>query len=173
MRIGAKIMLSSELDAMRDGLASLADSSWVMNLPQRQGAYYRHPAGRARRGLPGSDAGTWLIAVTFGVTPEAFGSSGTLPVHWESVELGDALAMLMAGNITLGPAASPWCSSLALGGFCRLLPVADGGDEQARVDLLKKVARSFITDVAVAVASSAGPSNHPHTPGPASSWVNG
>jgi hypothetical protein len=64
MRIVAKIMLNTGIGAPRDGLAELADSGWMMNLPQRQEAYCGHsagyttghPAGHARPGLPGSGA---------------------------------------------------------------------------------------------------------------------
>jgi hypothetical protein len=81
MRIGAKIMLSTGLDAARDGLASLADASWLMSLPLRQEAHHGHPAGRARPGLPAPGSGTGLVAVTFGALPTAPRPAGALPVH--------------------------------------------------------------------------------------------
>jgi hypothetical protein len=174
MRIGAKIMLSSGLDAACDGLASLADSSWMMTLPQQQDVYrYGHPAGLARPGLPRLGGGAGLVAVTFGAPLTAPGSSGTLPVQWESVELGDAFTVLLAGNIDLAPAAPQGHSTLSLAGFCRLLHLADVDDEQAKVDLLENMARSFIMSVAVAVADFASPGHQPQPPGPATSWVNG
>jgi len=174
MRIGAKIMLSTGLDAARDGLASLADSSWMMSLPPHPDTCHGgHPAGRARPGPAGSAGEAGLIAVTFGAVPAAPGSSESLPVQWESVELDDALDMLLAGNITPAPAAPPGHSTLTLAGFCRLLHATGGGPEQVRVDLLKEAALSFITCVAVAVASYADPGHQPQPPGPASSWVNG
>jgi hypothetical protein len=174
MRIGAKIMLSTGLDAASGGLASLAGSSWMMSLSQQQGAYHcGHPAGRGRPGLSGPGGGAGLVAVTFGAPLAVPGSPGSLPVQWESVELGDAFAVLLAGDVTVAAAASQGHSTLALAGFCRLLPAADGGNKQDRVDLLKEVARSFITSVADAVASYADPSHLPQPPGPASSWVNG
>lgn len=167
-------MLNTGLDAARAGLASLADSSWMMSLPQQQAAHpCGHPAGNARPGPPGSGGGSGLVAVTFGAP--APGSAGALAVQWESVEPCDALAVLLVGDIILGPApaASPGQSTLVLAGLCRLLPAAGGGDEQARVEFLKEVARSFITSVAVAVASSADPGHQPQPPGPASSWAYG
>lgn len=164
-------MLDAGLDAARDGLASLADSSWMMSLPPRPDTYRGgHPAGSARPDATDS-SGAGLIAVTFGGVPAAPGSSESLPVQWESVDLHDALDMLLAGNITPASAASPGHTTLTLAGFCRLLPATGAGPEQARVDLLKEVARSFITSVAGAVADYAEPGHQP--PGPASSWVNG
>lgn len=176
MRIGAKIMLNTGLDAACAGLASLADSSWIMTLPQQQAAHPSgHPAGSAGPARPGIGGGTGLVAVTFGTSAAAPGSSGSLAVQWESVEPCDALAVLLVGDIILGPAlaASLGQSTLVLAGFCWLLPAAGGGNEQARVEFLKEVARSFITSVAVAVASSAGPGHQPQPPGEASSWVYG
>jgi hypothetical protein len=173
MRIGAKIMLSTGLDGARDGLASLADCCWMMTLPQRGAYHHGHPAGRGRPGLPESDAGAGLVAVTFGPPPESPGAWASLSVHWESVELGDTLTVLLAGDITPAPAAVPGHTTLALTGFCRLLPAIDGGGEQARMDLLKEAARSFITSVAVAVGNRAEPGRESQPPGPASAWVNG
>lgn len=174
MRIGAKIMLNIGLDAARAGLASLADSTWMMTLPQQQAVHPSgHPAGSARPGRPGIGGGTGLVAVTFEPAAAALGSSGSLAVQWESVEPRDSLAVLLVGDIVLGPApaTSPGQSTLVLAGYSRLLPAAGGGDEQARVGFLKEVARSFITSVAVAVASSADPRHQPQPPGPASSWA--
>jgi hypothetical protein len=180
MRIGAKIMLSTELGAAREGLAGLADGSWLMNLLPQQEAHMRHPAGKGRPGLPGPGGGSGLVAVTFGTPPVAPGSAGALPVHWESLEPGDALAVLLAGDITLAPAAAEWNSTLALAGFCQLLPAAEAGSgyEQARLHAVREAARSFITSVAVAVAGSAGTGSagtgqEPQPPGPAWSWLTG
>jgi len=174
MRIGAKIMLNTGLDAARAGLASLADSSWMMTLPHRQATHPSgHPAGSTRPGLPGIGGGTGLVGVTFGAPAAAPGSSGSLAVQWESMEPCDALAVLLVGDIVLAPAASPGQSTLVLAGLCRLLPAVGGGNEQARVEFLKEVARSFITSVAVAVANSADPGHRPQPPGPASSWAYG
>jgi hypothetical protein len=170
MRIGAKIMLTTELDAARDGLAGLADSSWLMGLLPQQEAHMRHPAGK---GLPGPRSRPGLVAVTFGTPPAAPRSAGTLPVHWESLEPGDALAMLLAGDITLSPADTERNITLNLAGFCQLLPAAEAGSgcEQAGLQAVKEAARSFITSVAIAVP--ADPGQEPEPPGPASSWLTG
>lgn len=169
-------MLNTGLDAARAGLASLEGSSWMMTLPQQQAAHPSgHPAGSVRPGLPGIGRGTGLVAVTFEAPAATPGSSGSLAVQWESVEPCDALAVLLVGEIILGPApaASPGQSTLVLAGFCRLLPADGGGNEQDRVEFLKAAARSFITSVAVAVAGSADAGHQPQPPGPASSWVYG
>lgn len=167
-------MLNTGLDAARAGLASLADSTWMMTLPRQQAAHPAgHPAGSTRPGRPGVGGGTGLVAVTFEPAAAAPGSRGSLSVQWESVEPCDALAVLLVGDIILAPAASPGQSMLVLAGFSRLLPVVDGGDEQARVEFLKGVARSFITSVAVALAGSADAGRQPQPPGPASSWAYG
>lgn len=176
MRIGAKIMLNTGLDAARAGLASLADSTWMMTLPQQPAAHPSgHPAGSTRPGRPGIGGGAGLVAVTFEPAAAAPGSAGSLAVQWESVEPCDGLAVLLVGDIILAPApaASPGQSMLVLAAFSRLLPAAGGGDEQPRVEFLKEVARSFITSVAVAVAGSADAGHQPQPPGPASSWAYG
>jgi hypothetical protein len=173
MRIGAKIVLDTGLDAAHDGLASLADSSWMMSLPGRAACDPEHPAGRARRRIPGAHGGPGLVAVTFGALPTVPGSFRGLPVHWESVELADALAILLAGEITLTQGMCGGHSTLAMTGFCRLLPATGGSTDEARLTLLKEVAKSFITSVAVDVVTSADPGHQLVPMGPASAWVNG
>ena len=174
MVIGAKIMLSTGLDAAHDGLACLAGSSWLMSLLLWE-AHREHPAGKGRPGLPLPGSGHGLVAVTFEAPHAGPGYACALPVHWESVEPGDAFAVLLAGDITLSPAAAPWNSSLSLAGSCQLVPEAEieSGCGQARLQVVKEAARSFITSVAVAVARSAGPGPEPPPPGPARSWVTG
>jgi hypothetical protein len=113
--------------------------------------------------------------VTFGTSQAAPGSAGILPVHWESVDPGDELAVLLVGTITLSPAAAQWNSTLTLSESCQLVPAAETGSgcEEARLQVIKEATRSFITSVAVAVTPSAGPGQEPSPPGPASSWVTG
>lgn len=167
-------MLRTGLGAAHDGLVCLADSSWLMSLLPSE-AHREHPAGKARPGIPHPGSGHGLVAVTFGAPHAAPGYDGVLPVHWESVDRGDALAVLLAGDITLSLAAVPWNSSLALAGSCQLMPAAETGSgcEQARLQVIREAARSFITSVAVAVARSADPGQEPSLPGPARSWVTG
>jgi hypothetical protein len=172
MRIGAKIMLNAGLDAARDGLASLAEAGWLMSLPLRQEARHGHPAGCARAGLPAPGSGNGLVAVTFGALPVVPGAPGVLPVHWESVEPGDMLAVLLAGDITPA-AATPGGSTLTLAGFCRLLPAGDGGYGQARLEAVKEAARLFITDVGAAVTPFTRPGQEPLPLGPAWAWLTG
>lgn len=165
-------MLSTGLGAAHDGLVGLAESGWLISLLPQE-AHQEHPAGKARPGLPRPGHGHGLVAVTFGTPHAAAGYAGVLPVHWESVQPRDGLAVLLAGDITLSPAAAPWNSSLALAGSCQLAPAAETGSgcEQARLEVIKEAARSFITSVAV--ACSAGPGQEPPLPGPARSWVTG
>jgi hypothetical protein len=172
MRIGAKIMLSTGLDAARDGLAGLADSGWLMRLPSRPEAGYGHPAGAALPGYRGPGGGAGLVAVMFGALPASSGSPGQLPVHWESLDPDDALALLLVGDITPAVAAQG-NSTLTLAGFCRLLPGAHGSYEQGRLDAVKEAVRSFITGVALAIAPSAGSGPEPPSPGPAWAWLTG
>jgi hypothetical protein len=91
------------------------------------------------------------------------------------VEPGDALAVLLAGDITLSPADAERNITLTLAGFCQLLPAAEPGSgcEQAGLQAVEEAARSFITSVAVAVAGPADPGQEPEPPGPASSWLTG
>lgn len=178
MRIGAKIMLHTELDAARGQLASLTGTCWMMSLPP-EGPRSAHPAGRSLRAAPRSDSWPGLVAVTFGTPSAALGPAGPLPVHWESVELGRAPTVLLSGDITAvpAPAQGQGQAGLALAGFCQLLPAAGAGsgDDQACLQALKEAARSFITTVAVAVtlACSAGRSQELPPPGPAWSWLTG
>lgn len=168
MRIGAKIMLNTGLDAARDGLAVIAGSGWMMRLPP-QDPYNGHPAGRARPGQRASGSWPQLVAVTFGTLHP--GSAGMLPVQWESVEPGDeSAALLLAGGLTL---ASAWGhATLTLAGLCQLQPDPDGGYAQARLEAVRQAARSFITSVAVTIARSADPGQE-QPPGPAWSWLTG
>jgi hypothetical protein len=78
--------------------------------------------------------------------------------------------VLLAGDITPA-AAAQGSTSLALTGFCRLLPAADSGSAQARLDAVKEAARSFITSIAVAIAPAAAPGREPPPPGPAWAWL--
>jgi hypothetical protein len=113
--------------------------------------------------------------VTSGTPHAAPGYADVLPVHWEPLEPGGALAVLLAGDITLSLAAAPWNSSLALAGCCQLVTAAEAGSscEQARLEFIKQAAQSFITSAAVAVARSAGLGQEPLRPGPVRSWVTG
>ena len=167
-------MLNAELDAARGGLASLADSAWMMTL-SRQDSYGRHPAGRARPGAQRPDSAAGPVAVTFGIPSAASEPAGPLPVHWEPVGPDDAPAVLLSGDITAVPAAGQGQASLVLAGFCQVLPGASNGgeDERASVEALKEVARSFITTVAVIVACSLSVGQDAPLLGPASSWVTG
>ena len=123
--MGAKIMLHTGLDAAR-GLVGLTDTCWMMSLPP-QGPRGAHPAGRSRPTAPRSGSWPGLVAVTFGTPPAASGSAGSLPVHWESVEPGDAPTVLLSGDITAVPAPGQGLASLALAGCCQLLPAAGVG----------------------------------------------
>jgi hypothetical protein len=182
MRIGAKIILSTGIDTARDGLAELAGSGWMMNLPQRREAHCGHsarhptghPAGHARPGLPGNGAEPGPVAVTFGKQAASAGSVAVLPVQWESVEPGDEFTVMLDGDITLAPADEQAHSTLALAGFCRL-PHCDLIAEDyalARKQVIEAV-RTFITSVAVTVTCSAEPGREQGPPGPASSWLTG
>lgn len=156
MRIGAKIMLNTGIDTARAGLAGLAGSGWMMNLPQRQEAYCGHPAGHARPGLPGN-GGPGRVAVTFG-KPAASAGSGTVPVQWETVEPSDKFTVLLDADITLAPAAEQGHSTLTLAGFCRLPEGTLTADsyEQARAQVIE-AAPAFISSVAATAACSAAP----------------
>jgi hypothetical protein len=173
MRIGAKIILNLSLDAARGGLAALASQAWVASLPE---AYHGHPAGQARPGTPAGDSLAGLVMVTFGAPTAACGSAEVLPVHWESVEQGEVFAaLLLSGDLTVSAAATPGQSTLALFGFCSLLPavIPDAGHEQAARRVIKEAARLFITSVAATIARSAGPGHERPPLGPASSWLTG
>jgi hypothetical protein len=182
MRIGAKIVLNTGIDNARDGLAALADSGWMMNLPRRQEAYYGpsaghptgHPAGRARPGLPASEGGPGPVAVTFGKPAPSGGSGTALPVQWESMELGDEFTVLLDGDITLTPAADQGHSTLTLAGFCRLPEgtLTVDGYAQARAQVTE-AARTFMSSVAATAARCADPGGEPEPSGPAWSWLTG
>jgi hypothetical protein len=109
-------------------LAELAESGWIMSLPQQQEAYCGHSAGHPtghparhpRPGLPGSGGGPALVAVTFGKPAASAGPGTLLPVQWESVEPGDGFTVLLDGDITLAPVAGKTHSTPTLAGFCRL-----------------------------------------------------
>jgi hypothetical protein len=181
MRIGAKIMLNTGIDATRDELASLAGSGWMINLPQRQEAYRGraaghpsgHPAGRARPGLA-RDGGPGPVAVTFGQPAASAGSGTVLPVQWESVEPGDEFTVLLDGDITLAAADGQANSILTLAGFCRLpdRTLTADGYQQARAQVIE-AARAFITSLAATVTRSAGPGGEEQQPGTAWSWLTG
>ena len=165
-------MLSTGLDAAHDGLVCLAGCGWLIS-PLLEEAHREHPAETAPPGRPRPGSGYGLVAVTFGALRAAPGYVGVLPVHWESVEPGDVLAVPLTGDLTLSPAAAPWGSNLSLAGSCQLVPAAETGFEQARLRVIKEAARSFITSVAVALARSAAPGQEPPPLGPAQSWVTG
>jgi hypothetical protein len=176
MRIGAKIMLSMELDTARDGLDRLAGGGWLMTVPQPHDVYHGHPAGRALPGRAAAGGEPVLVAVTFGTPPATPASAGGLPVQWESVDPGGAFAVLLVdGDITPAAAPAPGHSTLALSGCCRLLSAsaANGDDEQAWLEVLKETARLFITSVGVVVTRFADPGEQPQPPGPAWSWLTG
>ena len=182
MRIGAKIVLNTGIDAARDGLAELADRCWMMDLPQRRAAYRGHsaghptghPAGTARPGLPGSGGGPGLVAVTFGRPAASAGSGSVLPVRWESVEPGDEFTVLLDGDITLAPAAEQGDSTLSMAGSCRLPEgsLTADGYEQTRSQVIE-AARAFISDVAATAARSADPGREQELSGGASAWLTG
>jgi hypothetical protein len=182
MRIGAKIVLNTGIDAARDGLAELADRCWMMNLPRRQAAYRGHSAGHpsghaagtARPGLPGSGGEPGLVAVTFGRLAASTGSGAVLPVQWESVEPGDEFTVLLDGDITLAPDAEQGSSTLSMAGFCRLPEgiLTANGYEQARAQVIE-AARAFISGVAATAAGSADPGREQEPPDGASAWLTG
>ncbi len=169
MMVGAKILLNVELDAARDGLATLAGGSWMLSLPQqdsRAGHPSGHPAGRARPGFP--------VAVTFGKLTATAGSCTLLTVRWESVEPGDRFTVLLDADITLAPDARQPGSMLTLAGVCRLPPgtlSADGYD-LARVQVIEAV-REFITSVADVITRSATHGREHQPRGQAWSWLTG
>lgn len=173
MRIGAKIMLSTAMDAARDGLAGLAGGGWLMSLPRREQPCCEHPAGSARPGLPRRGGGARLVAVVFGQSATAARSSVVLPVQWELVEPGDEFTILLDGDVVLAQAAGEDQPSLTLAGFCRMpggaLP-ADG-DAGARAQLAE-AARAFITSIAASLAPSVASAGEPEA-GQAWAWVNG
>jgi hypothetical protein len=170
MRIGAKIIINTSLDAARDGLATLASQGWAISLP---GARPGHPAGQALPGRPAGGCLRGLVMVTFGTAAAA---GEVLPVQWESVERGEVFAaLLLSGDLTVSAAATPGCSTLALFGFCSLLPavVPDASQEQAARQVIKALARLFITSVAAAIARSADPGHRLPALETASSWLSG
>jgi hypothetical protein len=174
VRIAAKIMLNTGIDAARDGLAELADGGWMMNLPPRQEAHRGHPAGRARRRPPGSDGGPAPVAVAFGKPVASAGSGTVLPVRWESVEPGDEFTVLLDADIILAPAAEEAHSTLTLAGSCLLSKrtLTSGGYEQASAQLIE-ASRAFIASVAAAVTGSADAGREQEPPAPAWSWLTG
>jgi len=182
MRITAKIMLNTGIDAARAGLAGLAGSGWMMNLPQPQEAYRGHsaghpsghPAGRTRPGLPRRVDGPGHVAVTFGEAAAPAGSGTGMPVQWECVEPGDGFTVLLDADITLAADAGPGHSTLTLAGFCRLPDgtLAEDGCEQGRAQVLE-AARAFITSVAASVTCAAEPGREQEPPGQAQSWLTG
>jgi hypothetical protein len=163
MRIGAKIMLNVELNAAREGLARLADTSWMMSLP-RQDSHPGHPAGRPRPGLP--------VAVTFGRLAVS-GDSCVLSVRWESAEPGDEFTVLLDADITLAPDAGEGRSTLTLAGVCRLPPgtLTSDGYDQARMQVMQ-AARESITSIADTVTRSAS-HGEKRLQGQAWSWLTG
>ena len=170
-------MLNIGLNAARDGLAELADTSWMISLPQQDPHSEqpgRHPPGRGRPSRPAAHGGAWTVAVTFRKLTVPAESGALLTVRWESAEPGDEFTVLLDADITLAPAAGQACSMLTLAGVCRLPPgtlLADGY-EPARAQVTE-AAREFITDVADTVTHSAIHGQEPSTPGQAWAWVTG
>jgi hypothetical protein len=156
MMTGAKVILRIGTDAARDGLAGLSGASWVMSLPQRQGAYGGHPAGRGRPGMA-AGGGAGMIAVTFGDMTAPAADHIVLPVSWEPVEPDDKFAVQLSGSITLAPATAQGCSALTLSGVCQVSPRAliPGGCDQVRLELTE-AAREFIISVARDIVPGAG-----------------
>jgi len=156
MMTGAKIILRTEIDAARDGLAGLAGVSWVMSLPQRRAAYRGHPAGRGRPGIV-ADGGAGLVAVTFGVMTAPAADHIVLPVGWEPVEPDDKFSVQLKGSIILAPATTPGHSALTLSGVCQVPEAAltAGGCDQVRLELTE-TAREFIVGVARDITGDAG-----------------
>jgi hypothetical protein len=158
------------MDAVRDGLASLAGAGWIMSLPQRQAAYRGHPAGRARPGLA-ADGGAGLVAVTFGKMANPAADRMVLPVRWEPVEPGDELTVQLNGSITLDPAATRERSALTLAGFCQVPPGAVTPDSRGQTGLeLMEASREFITSVARDVTRAAGLGPERDLLGPTWAW---
>lgn len=170
MRIGARIRLNSGFDVVRDGLALLADSGWMMNLWPASRPHPEHPAGSSRPGMP---VHPLVVAVTFG-KPAVGDCDMVLPVRWESVEPGDEFTVLLDGDVTLAREDGQGHRTLTMAGFCRVpCGVATSGDfERARVELAE-AARIFITSVATAAMPAPGPGQDRDVTGPAWSWVNG
>jgi hypothetical protein len=170
MMTGAKIVLNTRMDAVRDGLAALAGTSWMMSLPQLQAAYSGHPAGRGRPGLS-ADSGAGLVAVTFGDMATPAADRLVLPVRWEPVEPGDEVTVELNGSIALAPAADRGHSALTLAGFCQEPPGAPAPDVRAQPGPeLMEASRDLIVNVArdVTHAAGLGPEHDPL--GPAWAW---
>lgn len=156
MMTGAKIILRTEIDAARDGLAGLAGASWMMSLPQRRAAYSGHPAGRGRPGIA-ADGGAVLIAVTFGIMTAPAADHVVLPVGWEPVEPDDEFTVQLKGSVILAPASTRGQCALTLSGVCQVPRAAltRGGCDQVRLELIE-AAREFITGVARDITGDAG-----------------
>jgi len=156
MMTGAKIILRTELDAARDGLAGLAGASWMMSLPRRRAAYSGHPAGRGRPGFV-ADGGAGLIAVTFGIMTAPAADHVVLPVGWEPVEPDDEFTVQLKGSLILAPATTQGHCALTLSGVCQVPRAALtlGGRDQVRLELVE-AAREFITGVARDITLGAG-----------------
>jgi hypothetical protein len=163
MMVGAKIVLNMGPAAARDGLARLADSSWMMSLPRQD----------QRSGPPARHRGPEVVAVTFGKLPVSAGTCTLLPVRWESAEPGDEFTVVLDADITLAPGAERDSSTLTLAGVCRLPPgtLTAEGYERARVQMIE-AARGFISSVAHAVTRHAARDGD-QPQGQAWSWVTG
>ena len=170
MIAGARIVLDAELDAARDGLAGLAEVSWMMSLPRRRDAYHGHPAGRRRRG-PSGDRGARLVAVTFGSVTAPAADQIVLPFCWEPAESGGGLTVQLSGTITLARAVACGHSALSLAGICQIPSGALAPDdfEQVRLELMD-ASREFITTVARDVNRAAGSGQELGPLGPAWAW---
>jgi hypothetical protein len=170
MMTGARIILDTGMDAVRDGLADLAGASWIMSLPQRQAAYRGHPAGRARPGLA-AGGGARLVVVTFGQTANPAPDRMVLPVRWEPVEPGDELTVELNGSITLDPAATRERSALTLAGFCQAASgvLASDGRQRAGPELTE-ASQDFIIDVARDITRAAGLGPERDLLGPTWAW---
>jgi DNA-binding transcriptional LysR family regulator len=170
MIAGARIVLDARLDAARDGLAGLAEASWMMSLPRRRAAYHGHPAGSGRRGSS-DDRGARLVAVTFGSVTAPAADQIILPFRWEPAEPGGGLTVQLSGSITLARAVACGHSALTLAGICQIPSGALAPDdfEEIRLELME-ASREFITTVARDVNRAAGSASEPGPGGPAWAW---
>lgn len=167
---GAKIILDTGMDAVRDKLAGLAGASWMMSLPQRRAAYAQHPAGKGRPGLR-ADGGAGLVAVMFGGMATPAPDRVVLHVTWEPLEPGDEFSVQLDGNIILAPATEHGHSALTLAGACPTPPGAltAGARQQVRAELMQ-ASREFITSVARDIIHTAGPGQDQDLTGPSWAW---
>jgi hypothetical protein len=170
MMTGAKIVLNAGMDAVRAGLTDLAGAEWVMSLPQRRGAYARHPAGHGRPGMC-ADGGAGLVAVAFGDLEVPAADHLVVPVCWEPVEPGDGFTVRLEGSLTLAPASEQGRSALTLTGICQVLPstVTAVGRERVRLEF-KEASLEFVTSVARDLTGDGCPDPEHDGLGPSWAW---